>query len=218
MVGAASRDPLPETVPLFPLSGALLLPHAHLPLRVFEPRYIAMLEDTLKTPQRLIGMIQPLATPEGLPDGKLQHIGCAGRIVSFNENEDGIYRIALRGVSRFRLLEHITDGAPYGRGRVDWSSFSADMAKMAPDEGFDRDVFLAVLERYLSINKLSSDMKALHEADEELLVNSLSILNPFEPEDKQALLEAPTLANRRETLMMLMRFAMDSKAAKGSIH
>jgi len=212
-----SASDLPDILPVFPLSGALLLPNAHLPLRIFEPRYIAMLEDVLKTPERLIGMIQPLATPEGKPDSELHRIGCAGRVISFNEAEDGSYRIMLLGVSRFRLLGQIEGFSPYLRADVDWTSFTADLGKTPPDEGFDREAFLATLEQYLSINSLSSDMDTLRDADEELLVNSLAILNPFAAEEKQALLEAPTLANRRETLMMLMEFALKDKAGKGSL-
>ncbi len=217
MARKVSASELPDTLPVFPLSGALLLPHAHLPLRIFEPRYIAMLEDVLKTPERLIGMIQPLATPKGKPDSELHQIGCAGRVVSFNESEDGSYRIMLLGVSRFRLLGQIDGFSPYLRGDVDWGSFAADLGKTEPDDSFDREAFLAMLERYLSINSLSSDMDTLRDADEELLVNSLAILNPFEAEEKQALLEAPTLANRRETLMMLMEFALKDKAEKGPL-
>ncbi len=208
---------LPQVLPLFPLSGALLLPHAQLPLRIFEPRYVAMLEDVLKSPARLIGMIQPLSTPGNSPDGALHRIGCAGRVVSFNEAENGSYRVTLRGVSRFRLHAQVAGATPYLRGDVDWSGFTGDIDEALPDDSFDRESFLAMLERYLSINSLSSDMDTLRDAEEELLVNSLAILNPFEAEDKQALLEAPTLAKRRETLMMLMEFALNDKNGKGRL-
>lgn len=188
----------------------MLLPRAHLPLRLFEPRYLAMLEDVLKTPERLIGMVQPQNDA-----GKLHRIGCAGRVVSFNEMQDGSYRITLRGISRFRVLEQLEGDTPYLQATVDFSAFSDDTGKAAPDHEFDREALLALLERYLSINKLSSDMDTLREADEAVLINSLAVLNPFSAEEKQALLEAPTLAKRRETLMMLMEFALNDTTRNG---
>ena len=122
---------LPETIPIFPLPGALLLPRARLPLNIFEPRYLAMLEDTLKTPHRLIGMIQPMVMPEGKARraARLHQIGCAGRVTAFQETEDGRYLITLSGVSRFRLGEMQEGFAPYLRARVDWSSFERDLGR-----------------------------------------------------------------------------------------
>ncbi|QDL91232.1 ATP-dependent protease [Paroceanicella profunda] len=194
---------LPETIPVFPLPGALLLPRARLPLNIFEPRYLAMLEDALKTPERLIGMIQPM---EG--GKRLHQIGCVGRITSFNETDDGRYIITLGGMCRFRVgAEH--DGfTPYRRFSVDWASFERDLGPPESDAGFDRPAFLDVLSRYFEVTSLSSDWDALKSADEELLINSLSILCPFEAEEKQALLEAPSLETRRETLVTLMEFAL----------
>ncbi|HLS58599.1 MAG TPA: LON peptidase substrate-binding domain-containing protein [Paracoccaceae bacterium] len=205
-----SLPDLPDVIPVFPLPGALLLPRARLPLNIFEPRYLAMLDDTLKTDHRLIGMIQPVAMPEGRGESRLQQIGCAGRLTSFQETEDGRYLITLHGVSRFRLGE-IQDGfSPYLRASVSWTSFERDLGRPEHDEGFDREAFLAVLARFFATAQLNSDWNSLRRADAELLVNSLSMLCPFDPEEKQALLEAPTLANRRETLVMLMEFALRS--------
>ena len=118
---------LPDTIPIFPLPGALLLPRARLPLNIFEPRYLAMLEDTLKTPHRLVGMIQPAAVPEGEGDGRLHQIGCAGRVTAMQETEDGRYLITLSGVCRFRLGEMQEGFAPYLRAAVDWASFERDL-------------------------------------------------------------------------------------------
>ncbi len=212
---------LPETIPIFPLPGALLLPRARLPLNIFEPRYLAMLEDTLKTPHRLIGMVQPVVPPEGQETSgaavRLHRIGCAGRVTAFQETEDGRYLITLSGVSRFRLGEKQEGFTPYLRADVDWSDFDRDLGRAEADPGFDRPEFLKVLARFFDTAQLSSDWDSLKEAGVELLINSLSILCPFEPEEKQALLEAPTLATRRETLVTLMEFALRSTGDEGAI-
>jgi Lon protease-like protein len=208
---------LPETIPIFPLPGALLLPRARLPLNIFEPRYLAMIDDALKTPHRLIGMIQPIAMPEGRSTGRLHQIGCAGRVTAFQETEDGRYIITLSGVSRYRVLEHVEGFTPYKRATVDWTSFERDLGRSEADESFDRSIFLKVLARFFETAQLSSDWDSLKEADAELLINSLSILCPFDPEERQALLEAPTLANRRETLVTLMEFALRSGGDEGTM-
>ncbi|HRO12820.1 LON peptidase substrate-binding domain-containing protein [Amaricoccus sp.] len=207
---------LPDTIPVFPLPGALLLPRARLPLNIFEPRYLAMLEDTLKTPHRLVGMIQPCATAEG--EGvRLHKVGCAGRVTALQETEDGRYLITLSGICRFRLGEVQEGFTPYLRAAVDWSSFERDLGRAEQDAGFDRPAFLDVLGRFFDSAQLSSDWDSLKEADPELLVNSLAILCPFDPEEKQALLEAPTLSERRETLVALMEFALRSSGDEGAM-
>lgn len=195
---------LPGTIPLFPLPGALLLPRARLPLHIFEPRYLQMFEDALKTPHRLIGMIQPAGSGEG----KLHSIGCAGRITAFSETEDGRYMITLTGISRYRILCEVTGFSPYRKADVKWEGFARDLGGAESDKGFDRDSFMPFLSRYLEAMELSTDWEGLSQADDELLVNSLCMLCPFEPEERQALLEAPTLTNRRETLIALMEFAL----------
>jgi Lon protease-like protein len=202
-----SQTDLPETIPVFPLPGALLLPRTRLPLHIFEPRYLAMLDDTMKTSHRLIGMVQPRGAPEG-GDAGLQAIGCAGRLTSFSETEDGRYMITLSGISRFRMRQEVTGFTPYIRAEVSWDDFTPDLAVSEKDPGFERKPFLDLLSRFLASRELSTDWDSLKDADTELLINSLSMLCPFELEDKQALLEAPTLANRRETLVTLMRFAL----------
>ncbi|MCV2873799.1 LON peptidase substrate-binding domain-containing protein [Defluviimonas sp. WL0050] len=197
---------LPDKIPLFPLPGALLLPRARLPLQIFEPRYLAMLDEVLKTSHRLIGMIQPRPGPQGQP--RLAAIGCAGRVTAFSETDDGRYMITLTGISRYRLKREISGFAPFLSGEVEWNEFSRDQGPSEHDPGFARPSFVALLRRYFEAEQLSTDWDSLKEAEDELLINSLAMLCPFEPEDKQALLEAPSLRDRRETLVTLMEYAL----------
>lgn len=199
---------LPDVLPVFPLPGALLLPRARLPLNIFEPRYLAMLDDTLRSEHRLIGMVQPIE--EGAKPPRLHRIGCAGRLTSFSETEDGRYLIALSGVSRFRISGEIDGFTPYRRVRPEWDDFRRDLDGPDSDSGFQRDTFLDLLKRYFEANNLSSDWDSLHDADTEMLINSLSVMCPFSVEEKQALLEAPRLTDRRDTLMALLQFAIAS--------
>ena len=197
---------LPEVIPVFPLPGALVLPRGRLPLHIFEPRYLAMLTDCLKTEHRLIGMVQPHDTPGG---GKALHsIGCAGRLTAFSETEDGRYMITLTGISRFRLRDEVQGFTPYRRFHADWAPFARVLAGAESDAGFDRASFLKLLGRYFEAEGLSTDWDGLKEAEPELLITTLSMLCPFSAADKQALLEAPSLSTRRETLVTLMEIAL----------
>ena len=205
-----SKTDLPEAIPVFPLPGALLLPRARLPLHLFEPRYLAMLDDVLKTQSRLIGMVQPYETRGG---SKLHTIGCAGKVTAFSETEDGRYMITLSGASRFRVVEEVEGFTPYRRCKVNWKGFEADFGPTEHDASFDRKAFLSSLGKYLNDQGLSTDWDSLSEADDELLINSLSMLCPLAPEDKQALLEAPSLTTRRETLMTLIEYALRGGSA-----
>ncbi len=203
---------LPEVIPVFPLPGALLLPRARLPLNIFEPRYLVMLDDVLRSDHRLIGMVQPF---EGLaPQPKLHGIGCAGRVTSLSETEDGRYLIALTGISRFRIAGELEGFTPYRRIRTAWADFAADLGPAEDGEkdgaAFCRKDFLAVLRRYFQVVRLASDWDSLSDSEPELLVNSLAMMCPFSVEEKQALLEAPRLSDRVETLMALMQFAIAS--------
>ncbi len=197
---------LPQNIPVFPLPGALLLPRGRLPLHIFEPRYLAMIDDCLKTSTRLIGMVQPRETREGPP--RLHAIGCAGRLTQFSETEDGRYMITLSGVCRYRVRREVEGFAPYRSCDVSWEGFERDLGQAERDAGFDRARFLKLLERYFDAEELKTDWESLSEAEDELLINALSMLCPFEPEDKQALLEAPDLTTRRETLVTLIEFAL----------
>ncbi|RKF12954.1 ATP-dependent protease [Roseovarius spongiae] len=203
----SKRPDLPEVIPIFPLPGALLLPRACLPLHLFEPRYLVMLEDALKTPERAIGMIQPNVTP-GRDGAGLHAIGCMGRVTQFSETEDGRYMITLTGVSRFRLGEEIEGFTPYRRAQVSWTGFERDLGPHEDDPGFDRPRLMSLLRQFFAARDLNTDWESLEQADDELLINSLSMLLGFEPEDKQALLEAPSLSTRRETLVTLIEYAL----------
>ena len=206
---------LPDAIALFPLPGALLLPRAKLPLHLFEPRYLTMLEDCMATPHRLIGMIQPRPTPAGAGD-RLHAIGCAGRLTAMSETEDGRYMITLTGISRFRLIEEIpAEGLPYRRGRAAWTGFERDLGPAETDPALARGPFLDLLARYFEAVSLSTEWDSLKDADDELLINALSMLCPFPPEERQALLEAPSLATRRETLVTLMQFALRAPGEAG---
>jgi Lon protease-like protein len=205
---------LPPTIPVFPLPGALMLPRARLPLHIFEPKYLQMIDDTLKTEHRLIGMVQPRA--QKTRDGReLQSIGCAGRITQFSETEDGRYMITLAGISRYRISKEVSGFQPYLQADVSWDGFERDLGKPEIDKKFDRPKFLDLLNRYFEAQSLSTDWDSLKDAEEELLINSLSMLCPFEPEEKQALLEAPSLATRRETVVTLMEFTLRGGEGEG---
>jgi len=193
---------LPDVIPIFPLPGALLLPRARLPLHLFEPRFLAMLDDALKTDHRLIGMIQPNG------DDRLHTIGCAGRVTAMSETEDGRYMITLSGMSRFRVREEVQGFQPYRRASVNWSGFEADTGPEETDAGLDRERLMHLLNRFFEDRGLSTDWDSMAEAPPELLINSLSMLCPFEPEERQALLEAPSLSTRRETLVTLIEYAL----------
>ncbi len=198
---------LPAILPVFPLSGALLLPRTRMPLHIFEPRYVAMLEECLRSPSRMIGMIQT----QGAEGKKLAAIGCAGRLTAFSETEDQRYMITLTGVSRFRLGAEVEGFTPFRRFSVDWAPFQRDRRpEEETDPGFDRPAFLALLSRFFEARALGVDWKNLSKAEPEMLINALSMLLPLPPEDKQALLEAPTLTDRRQTMTALIQFALRS--------
>lgn len=195
------RFDLPPRIPLFPLTGAVLMPRARIPLHVFEPRYLQMLDDSLKTEHRLIGLIQPEG--EGLAA-----IGCAGRVVSFSETDDGRQMISLLAVSRFRLTALQEGFTPYLVAEVDWSSFARDLKGPEEDPGLDRATLFPLLRRFMDAHELSTDWDAAAEAHDEALINSLSMVLPFTPGDRQALLESPTLSDRRELLQGLIEFTL----------
>ena len=199
---------LPATIAIFPLPGAILLPRARLPLHIFEPRYLAMVEDCLKSDSRMIGMIQSRPGPDSVPP--LSSVGCAGRITSFSETEDGRYMVTLSGISRFRVTEEVTGFVPYRRCKVDWADFATDIQPDSDEEAFPREAFLAKLSLYFKVRHIGVDWATLKEAGDELLVNALAMLCPFAPEEKQALLEARTLSDRRRVLETLIAFAMQA--------
>jgi Lon protease-like protein len=200
---------LPETLPLFPLAGAVLLPRARLPLHIFEPRYLAMIEDCLKSERRLIGMIQPRGEASAGAPGLVQ-VGCAGRLTSFSETEDGRFMVTLTGIARFAVVEEVAGFVPYRRARVSFAPYLADLDGPQTDPDLNRRTFLKDLGRYLQASKMGTDWTNLKDADDEMLVNVLSMLCPFAPEEKQALLEAVTLTERRRILETLISFSLKS--------
>ena len=206
-------EKLPKNIPLFPLPGALLLPNSRLPLNIFEPRYIRMVEDTLATKHRLIGMIQPVKLDKRnklTGTNKFQKGGCAGRIVSFTETEDGRYLITLEGISRFKFRKEMEDKKPYILSEIDWDFYSNDLVPFEGINSFDRNGFLEILKKYLDSAQIASDWDVLKKAKEEVLVNSLSMLCPFEPEEKQVLLEAETIVKRLDVLVTLMKLSSEN--------
>jgi len=198
---------LPNIIPVFPLAGALLLPRARLPLNLFEPRYLQMFDDALKMDDRLIGMVQPNEV-EGRDDIGLHSIGCVGRITQFSETEGGSYMVTLGGVSRFRVLNEVEGFTPYRRCEVSWAGFERDLGDVEDDLVFDRPAFLKKLNKFFEAKGLSADWDTLDDAEDELLINSLSMMMDFDAEEKQALLEAPCLSTRRETLVTLIEYTL----------
>ncbi|MBA4000440.1 LON peptidase substrate-binding domain-containing protein [Brevundimonas sp.] len=193
---------LPQVIPVFPLAGAIVLPRGQLPLNIFEPRYLNMIDDAMAG-DRIVGMIQPSGGPETLPS--LSPVGCAGRITSFAETSDGRYLVTLTGVARFRVLAELPVQSPYRQTRVDFEPFALDLKAPDEDDAFDRDELLAALQGYLSPRGLDIDWDAARDAPPEALVNSLSMALPFEAPEKQALIEALTLNDRLGTLTALLR-------------
>ena len=206
--GAGPALPLPEIVPVFPLAGVLLLPGGRLPLNIFEPRYVAMIDDALGAPLRAIGMIQPTDSERTDGAAALYPIGCLGRIVSFAEHEGGRYRylITLSGLCRFTIREEIEPGRGYRRMRVDYDPWRGDLDPR-PVDGLDRDGLLRTIKRYFKTNDIAADWEAIAGTPEDRLVTTLAMVCPFSANEKQALLEAPDPTARARTLMTLMEMA-----------
>ncbi|MGI9478637.1 MAG: LON peptidase substrate-binding domain-containing protein [Hyphomicrobiaceae bacterium] len=210
---------LPSSIPLFPLTGAILLPRATMPLNVFEPRYLAMIDNAIAG-ARIIGIVQPLKpdpdqeSPQE-PSAPLKNVGCAGRITAFQELDDGRILISLTGVARFKVVEEAATDEPYRVCRIDHSAYENDLIIGYGEEDVDRAALLDGLRSYLELNNLDADWDAIAKAPTELLVNSLSVISPFGYEEKQALLEAPDLKARAETLATLAKMELASTDAAG---
>ena len=200
-----SIDELPQTLPIFPLTGALLLPRGHLPLNIFEPRYLAMVDAALST-TRLIGMIQPREPEDKVLKPSLSAVGCAGRIVSYRETEDGRLLITLLGVCRFRIAEELACITPFRQLRADYKPYLADLVA-TPPESFPRERLAHALKDYLTRRELKADWGPVMSAPADVLVNALAMLCPFQPAEKQALLEAPSWEERVDTLVALLEMA-----------
>jgi Lon protease-like protein len=193
---------MPATIPLFPLEGALLLPRRPIQLTVFEPRYLAMLDDTLSG-ERLIGIIQPSSADEAARTLELYPLGCAGRIVQYAEIGDGRCFLTLMGVARFRLTSEAPSLNPYRVAVADYAPFEEDFREGAGEAAVDREGLLATLRRFAEVNEIKIVWSDIKKASNEALVNGLSMLSPCGPREKQALLEAPDLKSRAEMLVAI---------------
>ena len=206
---------LPQVIPVFPLPGAILLPRGQLPLNIFEPRYLNMIDDAMAG-DRIIGMIQPTIGPRSLPS--LSPVGCAGRITSFAETSDGRYLVTLTGCARFRLASELPTQTPYRQIRADFTPFEADLsAPPVDDVGLDRDGLLDALRAYLEARSLDIDWDTAESAPPEALINSLSMALPFELPEKQALLEAISLTDRSAVLTALLTIDAASDGDGGAL-
>ena len=204
---------LPTTLPIFPLPGVLLLPHGRLPLRIFEPRYLAMTRDALAG-ERLIGMVQPndpVVSDANLP---IYPIGCAGRITSFTETDDGLFLITLTGISRFRIREELPLLAGYRRVVPEWTDFARDL-EADENFGFDRDRLIRGLKGFFQRHQISADWDAIASTPVDRLVTSIAMMCPFEPSEKQALLEASDLDDRARLLTAIVEMAVLNRSSEG---
>jgi uncharacterized protein len=201
---------LPTRLPVFPLAGALLLPRTRLPLNIFEPRYLAMVNDAMAE-TRIIGMIQPVQgshDPAADDHPALQAVGCAGRITSYTETDDDRLLIVVTGIARFRVVAENHSPGPYREVEADFAPFADDLTANLGEAEVDRRVLIATLRSYLDARQLVADWDEVEAASTESLVNSLSALSPYPPDDKQALLEAADLKARAEMLIALTEVAL----------
>ena len=203
---------LPPQLPVFPLTGVLLLPRGRLPLNIFEKRYLAMFDDALAG-DRLIGMIQPSDPAPSDANPALFRVGCAGRITSFSESGDGRYLVALDGVSRFRITEELPLQRGYRRVLADWSSFTMDLTE--EELALDRHRLIELLQAYFRQQQLSANWDAIGQAPDERLLTSLAMICPFQPSEKQALLEAGCLSDRARLMMGLLEIAIAGHGEDG---
>jgi hypothetical protein len=205
---------VPARIGLFPLRGAILLPRSTLPLNVFEPRYLQLVDDALSG-SRVLGIIQPerSGTEDESPAGKafgLRHVGGAGRITSFQEQDDGRILITLTGICRFRLGAEVETRKLYRTFDVAYASFAGDLAAGAGEDRIDRQALLGALRRFLDARRMRADWNAVANAPSEHLVNMLATISPYGPEEKQALLEAADLKTRADVLIALVEMDLAS--------
>jgi Lon protease-like protein len=207
---------LPEVIPVFPLPGALLLPRGQMPLNIFEPRYLAMVDDSFRDGHRLIGMIQPdlsHSRDEGKP--ALFRVGCVGRITQLAESGDGRYILELTGVTRFEIVEELDVLTAYRQCKVDYFPFADDFTARKGEDAVDREALLAVLTDFLKANNLKVDWEGVESAPNEALVNALAMMSPYGAPEKQAMLEAPDLKTRAEILIAVTEMDLAKKRTTG---
>lgn len=198
---------LPETLPIFPLTGALLLPGGQLPLNIFEPRYIALVDAAFKG-DRLIGMIQPGLSNISEDQTTLCTVGCAGRLTSYSETDDQRYIITLSGVSRFKITTELNVTTPFRQVVVDWQSFKDDLKLDKSDREINRASLIKIFRAYLDENNMNADWGSIKNTNTGILVNALSVMNPYSAAEKQALLEAKNLKARADTLMAITEMSL----------
>jgi len=203
---------LPAAIPIFPLTGVLLLPQGRLPLNIFEPRYLSMVSDAMAYP-RLIGMVQPLEGRGDAGEPPVYPIGCASRVTSFSETDDGRYLINLVGVSRFAIKGERSLIKGYRTVEVDWSRFRGDLAETGGC-AIDRTRLMGALKPYFERHAIACDWSAIAEAPEDRLVTTLAMVCPFTPGEKQALLEAEDLAARTRLLTTLIEMGTAATPAE----
>jgi len=196
---------IPDIIPVFPLTGALLLPGGQLPLNIFEPRYLEMINDSLRS-DKLIGMIQPKLNSDQPSNAvpELSEIGCIGRISAFQETGDGRYHISLSGVCRFKVIKEISTNTGYRQCKIE--AYENDLAELTQGDDIDRDAILLAFKNYLTANNMDADWDTVNEADTETLLTALCMMSPYDPAEKQALLEASTLKDRADTLIAISEF------------
>ena len=203
---------LPEVIPVFPLPGALLLPRGQMPLNIFEPRYLAMIDDALRDGHRMIGMIQPdVGHSESADKPKLYKIGCVGRITQLSESGDGRYLLELTGVARFRVEEELKVATAYRQCRVTFAPFADDFIARKGENEVDRPALLGALREFLKANDLKADWEGIEHAPNEALVNALAMMSPYGAAEKQVLLEAPDLKTRAEVLVAVTKIELAKK-------
>jgi Lon protease-like protein len=207
---------LPDVIPVFPLPGVLLLPRGQLPLNIFEPRYLAMIDDALRSGHRLIGMIQPDAAhpgPESRPN--LYKVGCVGRLTQIAESGDGRYLIQLTGIARFRIEQELSVMTLYRQCRVNYDPFVDDFTARKGEDAVDRKALLRALTNFLKANNLKADWQGIDSAPNEALVNALAMMAPFGPVEKQALLEASDLKTRADVLIAVTEMELAKSTSGG---
>ncbi|MEN3952782.1 LON peptidase substrate-binding domain-containing protein [Iodidimonas sp. SYSU 1G8] len=204
---------LPDILPVFPLTGALLLPRGALPLNIFEARYRTMIEDALKG-RRVIGMVQPRTLESESQEPPVYDIGCAGRLTAFQELEDGRYIITLTGIRRFRIVEELARTTPYRLFKVDYAGFMRDFEPETAHSA-NRDYFLKLIRQYVDLQGYQVDWDMIENTDTETLIHASSTLAPWAPNEKQALLEAADIERRYQTLIALYEMAIAQAAGTG---
>ena len=199
-----SIDELPRKIAIFPLTGAVLFPQTQLPLNIFEPRYLQMIDEALSSPDRILGMIQPSLSKDNPKSENLKQVGCAGRISAFSETGDGRYLVTLTGLIRFEVTQELDTTTPYRQIMTNYDNYKDDL-KPSNVENIDRKNLLVLIKKYLEQRNLLIDWEIIEQSPTEQLINYSGVLVPFEPEEKQLLLETKTLFDRCKALESLFQ-------------